>query len=139
MSEAALWNTLRRKLKPYGHCVRVENAIEVGTPDVNLCVQGTESWIELKHREHWPKRANSIVTVRHFTDDQRRWLANRIRSEGRCGVLLQISNTYMYLHGRNALYVGRVERARLYELAVVWEKTIVVEELLVHMRVARAE
>ena len=57
MSEAALWRRVRKGLP--GHLVRVENAVEAGTPDVNYCIDGAEGWIELKQLDRWPARGKS--------------------------------------------------------------------------------
>jgi len=44
--ELALWTLIRANLP--GHVTRVENVVGIGTPDVNACYQGAETWLELK-------------------------------------------------------------------------------------------
>ena len=44
--ESALWTLIRANLP--GHVTRVENVAGIGTPDVNACYQGAETWLELK-------------------------------------------------------------------------------------------
>lgn len=46
MRESRFWALIKDKLP--GHVERVENAIAKGTPDVNLCFEGREIWLELK-------------------------------------------------------------------------------------------
>lgn len=46
MKESQFWALVKGKLP--GHVERVENALTRGTPDVNMCVEGTELWLELK-------------------------------------------------------------------------------------------
>ena len=46
MKESQFWALVKGKLP--GHVERVENALTRGTPDVNMCVEGTEFWLELK-------------------------------------------------------------------------------------------
>jgi hypothetical protein len=46
MTEKIFWDYLRSKLR--GHWQRIENLVDVGTPDVNGCVNEHEIWIELK-------------------------------------------------------------------------------------------
>lgn len=46
MKESQFWALVKGKLP--GHVERVENALTRGTPDVNMCHEGCESWLELK-------------------------------------------------------------------------------------------
>ena len=46
MKETGLWTLIRMNIK--GHCQRIENAVGLGTPDVNCCYNGSDVWIELK-------------------------------------------------------------------------------------------
>ena len=46
MRESQFWALIKNKLP--GHVERIENAIAKGTPDVNMCINGREVWIELK-------------------------------------------------------------------------------------------
>jgi hypothetical protein len=46
MKESQFWALVKGKLP--GHVERVENAVAKGTPDVNICYVGTETWLELK-------------------------------------------------------------------------------------------
>jgi penicillin-binding protein-related factor A (putative recombinase) len=77
--------------------MRVENATQSGTPDVNGCWQGVEFWVELKKVPR-PRNARTPVRVPHFTPQQRAWLKTRTRHGGRAFVLIQIGRAY-FLHG----------------------------------------
>jgi hypothetical protein len=46
MKESQFWALVKGKLP--GHVERVENALTRGTPDVNMCFEGSEFWLELK-------------------------------------------------------------------------------------------
>lgn len=46
MKESQFWALVKDKLP--GHVERVENALTRGTPDVNMCANGIEVWLELK-------------------------------------------------------------------------------------------
>ena len=46
MKESQFWALVKGKLP--GHAERVENALTRGTPDVNMCYDSTELWLELK-------------------------------------------------------------------------------------------
>jgi hypothetical protein len=48
--EQSLWVTVRKNLP--GDKMRIENLIGAGTPDVNVCFQGKEVWLELKINEN---------------------------------------------------------------------------------------
>lgn len=81
-----MWKKIRpillaAKLDP----VRVENPIHPGTPDVNF-VDGR--WMELKCVASWPKRARTIMRIRHFTPEQRVWLYRRWRCAPGSTILL---------------------------------------------------
>lgn len=46
MKESQFWALVKGHLP--GHVERVENALTRGTPDVNMCHDSTELWLELK-------------------------------------------------------------------------------------------
>jgi hypothetical protein len=87
-TESMQWRKLRpflqaAKLDP----VRVENPICPGTPDVNFI----NGWIELKTIEVWPPREGAIVSIRHFTPQQRVWLYRRWKyAPGTTHLLLEV-------------------------------------------------
>lgn len=47
MSEAALWNWVKKYLPP-GRYSRIESSTSPGIPDVSYTIQGARGWIELK-------------------------------------------------------------------------------------------
>lgn len=154
-SEASLWKTLRDGVKRapawHVHLVRVENDVEVGTPDVNYCAvpirlhptsaisgslmeglgEGVEGWIELKHRHHWPARERTVVRLDHYTQEQRDWLLRRTISGGRAWLLLQVEREYLLFDGVAAQQVGRLTRKGLGELArCTWQGRLNYAELI---------
>jgi len=47
--EKNLWSLLKGKLPPHCHAQRIETgSTGLGIPDVNLCLNGIETWVELK-------------------------------------------------------------------------------------------
>jgi hypothetical protein len=72
LPEQKFWDWLSQKIP--GHMQRVENLIDRGTPDVNLCHNGVHVWIELKVADNYE------VTVRK---EQKVWAFRRHRSGGR--------------------------------------------------------
>ena len=119
MSEKALWEWLREKLKNQGVMQRVENRVGPGTPDVAYCFLGVSGWIELKEIHDWPKRKNTLVRVDHFTEEQRSWLRSWHNAGGRSFLLLRVKTAQELLlfRGDYADVVGLVDRAMLIECA----------------------
>lgn len=120
--ESSLWDTVRVNLAPFADLVRVENAVEAGTPDVNYCLHGGkgEGWIELKDADAWPARADTLLRLDHVTTVQREWWLRRRRAGGRCFVLLRVGYDYLLFDGvAAALALGRAPRQSLIETAVV--------------------
>jgi len=122
MSEAALASRFRKCVCKVGkgHYTRVENAVENGTPDVNLCVSSVDSWVELKHCEKWPAREKTPLRIPHFSKDQRLWLMMRAKAGGSVFVLLQVAREYMLFDGVwAAINLGEVDRSMLEEWSLV--------------------
>lgn len=120
--EASLWTTVREILSPFAHLERVENKVNVGTPDVNYCLNGAkgEGWLELKDVDHWPARAGTILRIAHVTEVQREWWRARRRSGGACYVLLRVGRSYLCFDGEVAArYLGVSDRAEL-EREALW-------------------
>lgn len=90
--ESLFWDAVRPLLAGL-HAVRVENAAAMGTPDVN-CSLG---WIELKQVavKDIPKRASSVLPLRHFTKEQRVFHLKRSRAGGGCWVLLLVDRAWL--------------------------------------------
>lgn len=109
--ESNLWTLFKEAMPSSWHAVRIENCVEIGTPDVNLCVPygqeegcgdgagtGRGYWIELKVQEA-PKRAKTLFKCEHFTMEQRQWLVDRCRAGGRAYLLLQAGSSYLWIRG----------------------------------------
>ena len=91
MSESNMWKALKPLFESKGFDAhRIENKIELGTPDVNYL----HGWIELKYKSKWPVRGG-ILTVPHFTELQRRWLDRRQKCGGRAFVLLKVNKEWI--------------------------------------------
>ena len=98
-----------------------------GTPDVNYI----EGWIELKWLRRWPKKADTVVTIPHYTLGQRRWLRDRYNAGGSAWLLLQVQQEWLLFTGRDAHdYVGNLTRNGLYRVARVrWTRGLKDKEL----------
>ena len=103
--ESSLWVAFRQALPADCHAVRIENVVEVGTPDVNICLT-VDYWIELKVQEA-PKRRKTKFKIEHFTMEQRQWLVDRCRAGGNAFLLVQVGFIYLWLRGDvAAVWVG---------------------------------
>ena len=78
MSEKAMWKALRPLMVGLDP-VRIENAVEAGTPDVNY----VGGWIELKYLPKWPARATTPIKIAHYTKEQRVFAKRRNAAGGR--------------------------------------------------------
>lgn len=107
--------------------ISVENSAYPGTPDVNY----VEGWLELKWVRDWPVNGG-IVTIDHFTPQQRVWLLRRQLAGGNVFLLLQVAQrTWMLFDGATAAeYVGRANRETLENVATkIWKEGLKDHEL----------
>lgn len=110
------------------HAIPVENITACpGTPDVNY----VEGWLELKWLREWPARPHTVVSIEHFTGQQRVWHTRRARVGGSSYLLLEVRCEWLLFTGKVAAeHVGKVTRAELYRLCVgYWPVGLVNEEL----------
>lgn len=74
--EQALYQKLRDKLE--GDICRIENVAGNGLPDLNICYNGIEIWVELKALNH-----NKVL----LRPEQYAWAKRRANHGGSCYVL----------------------------------------------------
>lgn len=114
---------LMTKMKPFGHFDRIENMLGRGMPDVTYCLSGVEGFVENKWRLRWPAKPEDIVTLDHFTPQQRIWIQQRTNAGGRVFVFLEIEKpvpTYLLMRGTWAWrYLGKVTRGEIETAAIV--------------------
>ncbi len=129
MSERALWRRLRGGLT--GHLVRVENAVEDGTPDVEYCLQGACGWIELKHVARVPARRTTNVRIPHYTREQADWGVRRRHEGGRAWVLIQVGWWVFLFDAFDGpdIREGRTMGWYRENAQMCWERTIRFDEL----------
>src|SRR3990167_202795 len=102
VTERHHWVNLRDRLRPYGTVVRVENPAYIGTPDCCYCLMGVTGWLELKHLDDWPTRANTPIVVTSLTLEQVNWAKMWERAGGKVGLLLSISTQEFLLEPTQA-------------------------------------
>ena len=127
MSEADLWTRTRDKLGPFGLLKRVENRVEVGTPDAHYLLRRkpggrvTAVWLELKHESAWPRHAGTPVCFEILTLEQVQWHQDYAELGGRVYTLAQVDRTILLLDARTTadVYWGRLTRRALEARALV--------------------
>lgn len=116
MSESNMWKALKPLFEDNGlDAHRIENKIELGTPDVNYL----HGWIELKWKSKWPARGG-VLAVPHFTALQRRWLCRRQDAGGRAFVLLKVNKEWILFEGSTgAKTLGYLQKDELLKHALI--------------------
>lgn len=114
------------------HAEAVDNeSCSPGTPDINYAgvfrwlapkAVRIEGWTELKQLSAWPKRADTIVKIGHFTEKQRSWLRRRWDAGGVTSLLLRVGPTrsadWLLFDGEWAAeYIGKTTRDQMIEAA----------------------
>lgn len=131
MSEKSMWGTVRKSLAGLDP-VRVENRVELGTPDVNYI----GGWIELKWHRKAPKHKGIFHLTHDMSTEQRVWAIRRHQAGGRCFLLLKCGSEYLLFYGYVAAeFLGRVGFDTLREKAIKsWKKLNAKElqEILMH-------
>lgn len=97
MAESDLNDRLRGAIR-HRDPVRVENSVGPGTPDISFI----GGWIESKFLPRWPKRANTVVQVRHYVPEQRAWHVKRRTAGGVVFVVIQIANDVLVFDAMDA-------------------------------------
>lgn len=95
-------------LKPL-HGISVENRVLPGTSDVNY----VEGWIELKWIRNFPKKPDSIVRIKHYTNQQKLFIRKRHLSGGKAFLLLQVKREWFLFTHPATMEVGKLTRQGL--------------------------
>lgn len=99
---------------------RVENSVGPGTPDINF----VGGWIEDK-MVAFPKRADTVVAVDHYTSKQRAWHRRRCAAGGKVFVALQDSVS-------GAVYLFNAWDAAAH-LGIDWTVETIASKSLIHL------
>jgi hypothetical protein len=94
--EQRFWQWLR----PYipGDVVRIENTVSNGFPDVNICLNGIETWLELKVFEDFFK----------VRKEQNVWGRRRSNAGGRVFVVIEIPKPRMVVIFKHPLQTEKL-------------------------------
>jgi hypothetical protein len=139
--ESALWVRIKKTgiktLVNSGyavHLTRIENAVGTGHPDVEGCINGGQTWIELKS-EMRPKRIDTPVHLKAWRESQSVWHKGRTDAGSRIHwVLIQVgedNDALLYLIP--GMYYDRVKalaEVELKALSVVPPKASISDVLI---------
>lgn len=107
MRESSLNQTIRTNVKkhPAIFAQRIENACGNGVPDLYLKnkITGRSAWVENKLLKEFPKRADTVVKIDHYTAEQRLWL--REHGNG-AWLFVQVGDEYFLFDHVAAQLVG---------------------------------
>jgi len=131
MDESTFWAYLRKGMKGYWHAQRHEDKLTLGIPDVSYGMRGVGGWVELKYLHNWPKMKDTVVTIDHYTSEQRKWLRHRGRHDQHCWLFLRVGrDDFMLFDWQKAQMVGRLTKRELVmRCDHMWSRKIDFKEL----------
>lgn len=101
MSEVKDYKKFRDKvISVWDRCDRIENIMVIGMPDVNCCIAGRESWIEIKSPKE-PKRAKTKLfgSNHKLSQDQINWFLRQANAGGNGYVLICSDKHWILMNG----------------------------------------
>jgi hypothetical protein len=121
MSEKAFWRTLGRQMKVNGgwrQATRHEDKLQRGIADVSFVNNiGLHGWIELKKLAQWPARESTLVTIKHYHDEQKIFLKDKGEAGGNAWLLIKIDRDVLLFDWDAAQEVGNLTKAEMFEVA----------------------
>lgn len=116
--EKHLWQRMREKIKALnlpGRWERVENAVGVGIPDVNFCVNGAEGWVELKVGQKPAKNSTKVfVSQRGLTQEQVNWHYFQAKNGGISWVFIRLDGDFYAFPG---ILAGEINQFTVEDMA----------------------
>ena len=113
----------------------IEDKFTSGIPDLNLCADGQEVWVELKIIDEWPVRPTTTLGSKldHLTKEQIVWMRKRKKYGGHVFLFLKVAATreYFLFYGEDAQKVKECTAATAYALApAYWNGHLKGDELI---------
>jgi len=104
MSEKTQYKTFKDKvIEPTDRCDRVENVLLNGMPDISLCINGVEIWIELKQPTEPKRETTKLFSNNHkISLEQRNWHLSQKNAGGKCFFLIETCNFWFLVDGIDA-------------------------------------
>lgn len=133
MSEVSMRHTMKAHFAMKGaHWQRIEDTLSVGVPDINVCWEGIEFWIEAKFMEvdSLPKRESTPVRI-GLSAEQCLWLRDRKIAGGRVLVVFKCGRDwFVFDNGFEILRDGTPMRGLIQMARARFTGKFLVEEVL---------
>lgn len=100
MSEANLWDNIRKNVGHRGHFSRVEFNATSGYPDLSYSIKRVEGHAELKFVPQAPARMTTACFGEHgLRDSQKAWIHTRLKHGGRVAIVAQVGDIIFVVPG----------------------------------------
>lgn len=97
---------------------RIENCLVPGMPDTNLCVDGLESWVEIKSPTEPKRLTTPLFGSNHkLSQDQMNWFLRQRNAGGRGWVLIETNWRWMLISGKHADEVNELTVVQLEKMS----------------------
>ena len=123
-SEKSSYATLKRNLIVLARVRinRVENMLVPGMPDVNICIDGVESWIEIKTPTEPKRPTTPLFRSRNhpLSIEQVNWFKEQVGAGGRCWLYIDTDQRRMLINGPSVVAFGEhINKMMISELIAV--------------------
>lgn len=126
MSEKKDYQKFKDKVILYGDRIdRIENIIVIGMPDVNLCIEGVEAWMEIKSPKEPKKISTPLFGSNHkLSIDQKNWFLRQKKAGGIGLILICTDQRWMLIDG--CIHADGLNEYTVVELCrhSLWNSTI---------------
>ncbi len=124
MAESTDYKTFKANVpQPGDRLDRIENVVVTGMPDINMCIGGTEVWIEQKSPKE-PKRSTTALfgSNHKVSQEQANWMLRQRKAGGKCYFLISTDKRWMLIGGFLADQINSMTVDELMEQAA-WATT----------------
>lgn len=120
MAESADYKLFKKHvIGPLDRVDRIENVVIAGMPDVNLCITGTECWIEQKSPKEPKRTTTKMFGSNHkLSVDQMNWFLRQRNAGGKAYVLIVSDKRWLLIDGIHADKVNDMTVPELIEVAL---------------------
>ena len=101
MAESTDYKTFKANVpQPGDRLDRIENVVVTGMPDINMCIGGTEVWIEQKSPKE-PKRSSTPLfgSNHKVSQEQANWMLRQRKAGGKCYFLISTDKRWILVGG----------------------------------------
>lgn len=93
---------------------RVENSMVQGMPDINLCLESIEVWLEFKSPLE-PKRDRTPLfgSNHRVSQDQMNWFKRQLDAGGRAWFVIKTDQRWLLIHGKHADQINNLTVSQL--------------------------